>query len=62
MHLLIARLASVAGVDAPAFVERTSESSSTIASRCVAGVDAPAFVERSFVEEGTNLYFTCSRG
>ena len=46
MHLLIARLASVAGVDAPAFVERTSESSSTIASRCVAGVDAPAFVER----------------
>ena len=38
----------VAGVDAPAFVERRARSSLSLASSGrVAGVDAPAFVERT---------------
>ncbi len=41
-----AEFSSVAGVDAPAFVERTRRSAPCSAGSCVAGVDAPAFVER----------------
>ena len=37
----------VAGVDAPAFVERASRGSLRPRPPGVAGVDAPAFVERS---------------
>ena len=36
----------VAGVDAPAFVERGCLLDATYSTPCVAGVDAPAFVER----------------
>ena len=38
--------ACVAGVHAPAFVERTTRVSTPPAPSCVAGVHAPAFVER----------------
>ena len=41
---------SVAGVDAPAFVERTSATRCSLSpATSVAGVDAPAFVERRCV-------------
>ena len=39
-------LPGIAGVHAPAFVERPSSTPGSPSSRCVAGVHAPAFVER----------------
>ena len=49
------RISSVAGVDAPAFVERCKSLAPSAARRAsVAGVDAPAFVERTgrFTSDG----------
>ena len=53
---------SVAGVHAPAFVERTSAIAMTWAGNCVAGVHAPAFVERASGSRRSSLPCRVSPG
>ena len=53
----------VAGVEAPAFVERLkTEHNQTAGSRGVAGVEAPAFVERGQVGVAMELWTRVSPG
>ena len=55
--------ARVAGVDAPAFVERPTPTPRPGAARRVAGVDAPAFVERAPTMRRMRMQTaTCRRG
>ena len=57
------RAACVAGVEAPAFVERCHKLFKMLpGSRRVAGVEAPAFVERTFPTYSVVLTATCRRG
>ena len=49
-----AEFSSVAGVDAPAFVERPRRTSHGPTEPCVAGVDAPAFVERCWGRQASS--------
>ena len=53
----------VAGVDAPAFVEREQAAMQWFEEQaCVAGVDAPAFVERTHSTLTMNGKTTCVAG
>ena len=53
----------VAGVDAPAFVERSAvPRESPTSKRGVAGVDAPAFVERGLIRGIQQPPRSCRRG
>ena len=55
-------IGGVAGVSAPAFVERSPQWSVTIGVESVAGVSAPAFVERRSSFSNSTGSRRCRRG